>query len=100
MRNETIKKLCCPFDKTGLDLTSIIKDIDENIEEGFLVCSQCRRIYPIVRGIPVMSPDEYRELRLEQPLLERWQTYLNGRAFDNFRLMEPENKDKTAGLIL
>ena len=97
MRNETIKKLCCPFDKAGLDLTTIIKDINENIEEGFLVCNECRRIYPIVRGIPVMSPDEYREFRLEQPVLERWRNYLNGRAVDNFRLVEPDSKNQTLG---
>ena len=93
MRIETIKKLCCPFDKAELILTVIAKDINGNIIEGFLVCNECKRLYPIVKAIPIMSPDEYREFRLEQPLLERWQEHLNGKLFDNFRLVEQERKD-------
>jgi len=87
MKTETINKLCCPFDKGDLTLTEIIKDISGNILEGFFVCNNCRRLYPIVKGIPIMSPDEYREFKLEQPLLERWQKHLNGQAFENFRLV-------------
>jgi len=87
MKTETINKLCCPFDKGDLTLTEIIKDISGNILEGFFVCNNCRRLFPIVKGIPIMSPDEYREFKLEQPLLERWQKHLNGQAFENFRLV-------------
>jgi len=87
MKTETINKLCCPFDKGDLTLTEIIKDISGNILEGFFVCNNCRRLYPIVKGIPIMSPDEYREFKLEQPLLERWQKHLNGQAIENFRLV-------------
>jgi len=100
MRTETIKKLCCPFDKADLNLTIIAQDIDGNIKEGFLLCNECRRVYPITKGIPIMSPDEYREFRLEQPLLDRWQKYFNGRSVDNFRLVESDSKDKTLGLTL
>ena len=88
MRIETIKKLCCPFDKTDLTLTTIAKDLNENIIEGLLTCDQCQRVYPIVKGIPIMSPDEYREFRLEQPVLERWQQHFNGKTVDNFRLVD------------
>lgn len=88
MRLETIKKLCCPFDRSDLELTIITKDITENIMEGFLLCRECSRIYPVIKGIPVMSPDEYREFKLEQPVLEHWKKYLNGREVDNFRLLE------------
>jgi len=87
MKTETINKLCCPFDKGDLTLTEIIKDISGNILEGFFVCNNCRRLFPIVKGIPIMSPDEYREFKLELPLLERWQKHLNGQAFENFRLV-------------
>lgn len=92
MKIETIKKLCCPFDKGELALTEITKDLSENIVEGFFVCAKCKRLYPIIKGIPVMSPDEYREFELEQPLLEKWKKYLQGNTFSNFRLVEPENK--------
>ncbi len=83
----TIKKLCCPFDKADLELTIIGKDANENILEGFLTCSTCRRIYPFVKGIPIMSPDEYREFELEKPLLEKWSAHLKGKTVDNFRLV-------------
>lgn len=92
MRIETIKKLCCPFDKGELELTEITKDINGDILEGFFVCSECTRLYPIIKGIPIMSPDEYREFELEQPLLNKWQKHLNGNSFSNFRLVSPINK--------
>ncbi|GBF19141.1 trm112p-like protein [Arenibacter sp. NBRC 103722] len=90
MKIETINKLCCPFDKGDLGLTEITKDVNDNILEGFFVCSSCKRLYPIVRGIPIMSPDEYREFKLEQPLMEKWQKHFKGQKFENFRLTEPE----------
>jgi uncharacterized protein YbaR (Trm112 family) len=92
MRAETIKKLCCPFDKGDLVLTEITKDLNDNILEGFFVCDQCNRLYPIIKGIPVMSPDEYREFSLEKPLLEKWQKYLHGDSFRDFRLVNSGNK--------
>jgi len=91
MRIETIKKLCCSFDKADLKLTVISKDIQENILEGILLCKECKRIYPIVSGIPIMSPDEYREFRLEQPLLQRW---TKEKVSDSFRLISNEAEIK------
>lgn len=90
MKIETIKKLCCPFEKAELELTIITQDLEENIIEGYLFCNECERIYPIVSGIPIMNPDEYREFKLEQPLLQRW---TNEKVSDNFQLIksEPEN---------
>lgn len=88
MKIETIKKLCCSFDKADLELTVISKDVQENILEGMLFCNECKRIYPIVSGIPIMSPDEYREFRLEQPLLQRW---TENKVSENFRLMENQD---------
>lgn len=91
MRIETIQKLCCSFDKAELKLTVITKDTQENIIEGILVCNECKRVYPIVSGIPIMSPDEYREFSLEKPLLERW---TNEKVSDNFRLMVSEGENE------
>ncbi len=92
MKLKTIDKLCCPFDKADVELTTITKDVDENIIEGFLTCKKCKRIYPIVKGIPIMNPDEYRELELEKPLLEQWQKHLKGKSVENFRLKELEKE--------
>ncbi len=93
MKTETIHKLCCPFDLADLTLTPIHTTIDGAIEEGYLLCGHCNRIYPIVQGIPIMSPDDYREFRLEKPLLERWKAYLEGKTVDNFRLIATYDRD-------
>lgn len=84
MKTETIKKLCCPFDKSDLALKIITKDLNENILEGYLHCKSCMRIYPIISGIPIMNPDEYREYKLEQPLLENW---IKNKVSENFKLI-------------
>jgi uncharacterized protein YbaR (Trm112 family) len=89
MRRDTIKKLCCSFDKADLELTVISKDVQDNIIEGILCCSRCRKTFPIISGIPIMSPDEYREYRLERPLLERW---TKAEVPDNFRLPETDGE--------
>lgn len=85
MKPKTINKLCCPFDKSDLKLTVITKSIDENIIEGFLTCQECKRLYPIIKGIPIMSPDEYREFKLERPVLERWKVNLKGIKGENLQ---------------
>jgi uncharacterized protein YbaR (Trm112 family) len=91
MRQSTIDKLCCPFDKADLDLQIIAKDLHENIIEGILTCKTCNRYYPIVKGVPIMSPDEYREFKLEQPMLDSWQNHLANKQVENFRLL-PTNQ--------
>jgi len=72
MRLKTIEKLCCPFDKSDLGLKILAKDTEQNVIEGILSCSHCKRNYPIVYGVPIMSPDEYRQKQLEQPIMEQW----------------------------
>ena len=72
MQLKTIEKLCCPFDKHNLTLQVITKDKDHNILEGLLSCSSCLRKYPIIYGVPIMSPDEYRQIELEQPVMAQW----------------------------
>ena len=88
MRIETIQKLCCPFDRADLKLTIITQDIGNNIIEGVLTCSHCHRYYPIISGIPIMSPDEFREKQLEAPLVEKWEPKLSGMNKKDFTLLE------------
>ncbi|MBC3539214.1 Trm112 family protein [Rufibacter sediminis] len=99
MKLETIEKLCCPFDKSDIELTVITQSPSGNILEGLLACSTCLRVYPIVKGIPIMSPDEYREYKLEQPLLDKWKPYLQGRQIENFRFLNPEKGSDPPVLI-
>jgi uncharacterized protein YbaR (Trm112 family) len=72
MKLKTIEKLCCPFDKADLNLQVLVKDTTQNVLEGILTCSTCNRKYPIVYGVPIMAPDEYRQIKLEQPVMEQW----------------------------
>ena len=86
MRIETIKKLCCPFDKEELSLKIITKDAGNNIIEGVLTCDYCKRYYPIISGIPIMSPDEYREKQFEAPLIEKWEPELSQKNIKDFKI--------------
>jgi len=88
MRIETINKLCCPFDKSDLTLNIITRDEQDNILEGILSCATCKRVYPIVSGIPIMSPDEYRDYKFEQPLLDKWEKILNQNETKEFKISE------------
>lgn len=72
MTQETLKKVCCPFDHQTLSLAFIRKENQGRILEGLLHCTTCKRLYPIIHSIPIMSPDAYREFDLERPILERW----------------------------
>lgn len=69
MKYQTIKdKLCCPFDKSDLTLDPItMEEETQNVIEGILTCESCRRIYPIISGIPIMNPDEYRRKPWKSP---------------------------------
>lgn len=92
MRIETINKLCCPFDKSDLTLNIITRDGQENILEGLLSCASCKRVYPIVSGIPIMSPDEYRDYKFEQPLLDKWEKLLDDKEKSGFEISDGKIK--------
>jgi len=87
MRKEFADKLVCPFDKQELDLKVFATDTDHQILEGIFTCKTCNRFYPIIYGLPMMSPDEYRQIELELPMLQRWEKQLNGRLSDGFLLL-------------
>lgn len=87
MRQSLIRKLCCPFDKEDLELKIFVKDTEENIIEGILTCTLCKRYYPIAYGVPIMTPDEYRQQSLETPFLKRWENQLEGNSTEGFRLL-------------
>lgn len=90
MNYNTIKnKLCCPFDKSDLTLQIItIVEETKNVVEGVLTCQDCQRIYPIISGIPIMLPDEFREKSLEKPLLEKWNNFIDEKKRREFELSD------------
>jgi uncharacterized protein len=71
MKIKFLDKLACPFDKHDLEI-KIYKEEQDEILEGILTCEHCHRYYPILHGIPIMSPDEYRQVNLEIPILDKW----------------------------
>lgn len=88
MKSNLVNKLCCPFDKKDLDLKVFVKDMDDNIIEGLFTCTHCKRYYPIVFGVPIMSPDEYRQKELEIGVLKRWDNKLDFSRVEEFRLLD------------
>lgn len=71
MKTSLLEKLCCPQDQYDLAL-QVFSQKEDEIIEGLFTCPQCQRYYPIIYGIPIMTPDEYREKALEAPILEKW----------------------------
>ena len=90
MKQALFDKLCCPFDKQDLELKVFVKDLQGNIKEGLLTCTHCKRYYPIAFGVPIMSPDEYREPQLETPLLQKWESKFDGDITEGFKLLSKE----------
>lgn len=88
MRIKTIEKLCCPFDKSDVTLQIFNGDEQGNVFEGVLLCAHCSRVYPIVSGIPIMSPDEFRDFRLEQPMFDKWEKLLNENSENKIKVIE------------
>lgn len=86
MQPTLTQKLCCPFDKADLHLQIFLQDTSGNIVEGLLTCNECSRYYPIVYGVPIMSPDEYRQELLEAPLVKKWANKIEEKNLQNFRL--------------
>ena len=81
------KKLVCPQDKSELNLQVFATNTEHDIIEGLFTCNTCKRYYPVIYGLPIMTPDEYRQLALEMPVMERWQHQLNGTVAAGFLLL-------------
>lgn len=72
MTKNLLEKLCCPIDKHELEINIFNEDENGEILEGLLTCPECNRYFPIIYGIPILIPDEYRDESLEKPLLKKW----------------------------
>lgn len=90
MKKSFAEKLVCPMDKQELNLQIFATDTEHNIIEGIFTCKYCKRYYPVVYGLPIMSPDEYRQFQLELPLVERWEKQLNAKFKEGFLLINKE----------
>lgn len=72
MTESLLKKLCCPIDKHDLDIDIINEGEEGEILEALLSCAECGRYFPVIYGIPILIPDEYRDESMEKPLLKKW----------------------------
>lgn len=95
MKRNLLNRLCCPFDKSDLEIKIFKETEEQEIIEGILTCACCQRYFPIIYGIPIMTPDQYRENSLELPTLKRWGLELDA-EWKSFRLEKPSNS-KTLG---
>jgi uncharacterized protein YbaR (Trm112 family) len=76
MNKTMMEILACPIDKTHpLELYEI-KEKDDVISEGVIVCPKCSRFYPIIEEIPIMLPDELRDKKLEIDFLKKYKDRL------------------------
>ena len=75
MKKKLMDILACPECRFE-ELELIILKENEEIEEGVIYCSNCKRFYPIIDGIPVMLPDEIRDGREDIAFLQRWRKTL------------------------
>jgi len=90
MNRNLLDRLCCPFDKSDLDVQIFNETEAHEIVEGVLSCPRCQRYFPIIYGIPIMTPDQYREKSLELPSLQRWGLELDTKR-GSFRLAGPSS---------
>lgn len=86
MTKKFVEKLCCTFDKSDLNLEVFTEDAEGKIHEGLFTCPECNRLYPVVHGVPLMIPDDYRQLTLERPFFEKWNDRLSLEVREKLRL--------------
>lgn len=72
MTHSLLDKLCCPIDKHDLEVNIFTENEEGEVLEALLSCPQCSRYFPVVYGIPILIPDEYRDEGLEKPMLRKW----------------------------
>lgn len=64
------------MDKHNLNIHIFTQTEDGEILEALMNCPQCHRQFPVIYGIPVLIPDEYRDKTLEEPILKKWDRIL------------------------
>ena len=80
MTKDLYQKLACPYDKSAPLTLSVFRIAGDAIVQGLLECPSCDRYYPIIGGVPVLLPDDYRDPALEMPFLLQWREMIGERV--------------------
>lgn len=83
------------MDKHDLNMRVFVKHESGEILEALLTCPDCGRYYPVIYGIPIMTPDEYRDKSIEAPTLKKWGLKLKESSSEKFLLEEKSETTKT-----
>ena len=83
MNKTMMEILACPIDKAHPLELHEIKEKDNVVSEGVLVCTKCSRFYPIIEEIPIMLPDELRDKKLEIDFLKKYKEELPEKIIKN-----------------
>jgi uncharacterized protein YbaR (Trm112 family) len=76
MKRKLLDILACPIDKHyPLELMEFRTE-GEIILDGVLLCTECKRYFPIIDEIPVMLPDDLRSKNEDIGFLNRWKEKL------------------------
>ncbi len=76
MKRKLLDILACPIDKHyPLELLEFNTN-GEVIVDGVLLCTECKRYYPIIDEIPVMLPDDLRSKSEDIGFLSKWKDRL------------------------
>jgi len=60
------------------------------IKTGILFCNSCNRWYPIVNGIHILLPDNYRDEKADKEFLIKHKSDLNGVDIDYENMFNPK----------
>jgi len=83
MNKTMMNILACPIDKYHPLELNVIKEKDNVVSEGVIVCTKCFRFYPIIDEIPIMLPDELRNKKLEINFLKKYKEKLPEKIIKN-----------------
>ena len=83
MNKNMMDILACPIDKYHPLELNVIKEKDNVVSEGVIVCTKCSRFYPIIEEIPIMLPDELRDKKLEMNFLKKYKEELPEKIIKN-----------------
>lgn len=71
-----MKILACPIDKQYPLELSVFEEKKGEVETGIMICSKCKRWYPIQDGIPTLLPDQFRNSENDQAFLVKYDVNL------------------------